>query len=99
MAVSIYFNMKMEEIAKTITRKDGKEITLTFGERRILRKLHELNELWKEHGENLTLLNGDELIYLAKEEDRLLCWNDSIGSFSGIKATGGDPLTFAEEEI
>lgn len=80
---------KLSDIPNTIEKEDGTEIELTYGERRIIKKLFELEELWLKHGENLTLLNGQDLLYM-KGINRAPCYSDTIQSFR-IRGEGGDP--------
>ena len=90
--------MKMEEVPQEVTKDCGEEVILTHGERRILKKLMELEKLWKVYGKNLTFHNGDTLMYLLEKENRPACWSDTIWSFPYIKGEGGDPDVYPEEE-
>ena len=82
--------MKLSDIPETFYKMNGQEVLLTKGERSIVKKLRELNSLWKKHGQNLKLYNGDSLFYM-EDKGQCGCWNDMIESFLHIDGDGGDP--------
>ncbi len=57
---------------------------LSDGEKSIIRALNRLDALWKKHGQDLVLFNGDSLrkggVDVTKE----------IATFSNIRGEGGD---------
>ena len=89
--------MKLEDVPDEMTLRNGEVVVLTYGERRILKKLYELEKLWAKFGKNLTLFNGDSLFYLRETENRPFCQNDCIENFFGIKGEAGEPDRFPEK--
>ena len=57
---------------------------LTKGEEKIIRALERLNKLWKEHGADLVLFNGDSLRKGGVDA------NKEITTFPHIRGEGGD---------
>jgi len=60
------------------------ETELTKGEEKILRALERLDKLWKKHGDDLTLFNGDSLRKGGADASK------EIATFPNIKGEGGD---------
>lgn len=67
-------------------------IKLTDGELKIVKKLKQLNRLWKKHGHNLVLFNGCSLRYKTPH------YKDEFLYFDHIIGDGGDGGIETEDE-